>query len=330
MLVVDLLKAPLRTPYHLARRFVFKIGLYLANNHYGVYFSRYLSSAMKEYILRRLPRNEMQFVTRRIRGFLTCLDISEYGGIAFAFQAEQVFASHFLIADHIVRPGDLVIDVGANVGIFSLHCARLGAQVYGFEPEALNYSICSLNKAINKFHNVEFFNVGVGETSKTATLHVNPLNSGAHSLFRSEAMRDSSHYLPWEPITEDLTESQEIQTESQDIQVHPLDYYDFAVQGDVRLLKVDVEGYELEVLDGMKKVLKESPPGVIFIEDRVALERFRNRATEYNHVLEPAGYTLHYLSGETLTRDATKRTNMSDCVFVHSRVPHEDLKALLR
>jgi hypothetical protein len=80
----------------------------------------------------------------------------------------------------------------------------------------------------------------------------------------------------------------------------------------------------------MKKVLKESPPGVIFIEDRGALERFRNRATEYNHVLEPAGYTLHYLSGETLTRDATKRTNMSDCVFVHSRVPHEDLKALMR
>ena len=49
------------------------------------------------------------------------------------------------------RPGEVLVDVGANVGMYTVWAARTrGARVYAFEPESLNYALLNRNNVANK------------------------------------------------------------------------------------------------------------------------------------------------------------------------------------
>lgn len=61
-----------------------------------------------------------------------------------------------------VEPGSTVIDIGANVGTFSMMCAQRGCTVYAFEASKRNYDILLLNIELNdKYDLIHPFNVGV-------------------------------------------------------------------------------------------------------------------------------------------------------------------------
>ena len=80
---------------------------------------------------------------------------------------------------HIPEKPKVVIDVGAHIGGTSLRCAREGATVYAFEPEASNFETLKYNVSKNNFEDkIHIFNKGIGE-SGTRKLFVHRDNSGA-------------------------------------------------------------------------------------------------------------------------------------------------------
>ena len=145
---------------------------------YRIIKSRWLREFMKEFILREIiTRNQSKYFVKDGPHFKYCVDLTEYGGVAFYFHLESVFDSHFKVVDRFLTEGDLVFDIGANLGLFSLYCASKGMTVTAFEPEQLNFSICNFNKAVNGFDNITFHRSCVGATDGYIDLYLNHHNN---------------------------------------------------------------------------------------------------------------------------------------------------------
>lgn len=134
------------------------------------------------------------------------------------------------------KVGDVVFDVGSHVGIFTLKASRLVGPtglVFAFEPEPENFILLKRSVALNKATNVRIFREAVSSRSAMLQLHIHPIYSGMHSV-QYGVDRTAKISVP------SVTLDQVIR--KYDIQ-------------EVNLLKLDVEGHELEVLRGADRFL---------------------------------------------------------------------------
>jgi FkbM family methyltransferase len=140
----------------------------------------------------------------------------------------------------VVKPGTVVIDVGAHVGYYALLAARqVGPQgkVYAFEPEPANYALLLKNIELNGYGNIVAAGEAVSNRVGPATLFLTRLDSGRHSTYH--------HGLP--------------EKGSVAVETTTLDAF-LEAEGwpKVDLVKVDVEGAEWDVLEGMEQLLRKS------------------------------------------------------------------------
>lgn len=97
-----------------------------------------------------------------------------------------------------VAAGDTVVDVGANIGSFTVSVSRrIGdGRVYSFEPEAENLALLKKNLEVNTCGNVTVFPFALSDTDGTETLHVREA-PGAHSLMGARARQRTSRSGGW-------------------------------------------------------------------------------------------------------------------------------------
>ncbi len=144
----------------------------------------------------------------------------------------------------LVRPDMTVLDIGGNIGLYSLIAAHNcpQGQVVAFEPEIRNARILEAMAKANGFDRLRVIGAGAGAVTGDATLYLDPDNKGKHSL-----VRDGDH---------------------QQVTTIPLVRVDDVVAdqglGQVDLVKIDVEGWEDQVLLGMAGVLARDHPGLLF------------------------------------------------------------------
>jgi FkbM family methyltransferase len=141
----------------------------------------------------------------------------------------------------LLQPGMTVVDVGANVGIHTSIAARSVAPhgtVYGFEPVPENFEILVQNLSRNELTNVVLEPSAVGNEVGRSTIYLEDHSIGTHSLLRGGNSNPS-------------------QTLS--VPVTTLDsYFAAAMPEIVDLLKIDVEGYEPNVLMGAVTLLERT------------------------------------------------------------------------
>jgi FkbM family methyltransferase len=145
--------------------------------------------------------------------------------------------------DQWVKRGDVVVDVGAHYGAYTIVLSRLvGAfgSVFAIEPSSHALSVLRRNIGINQLSNVEVIAAGVGEHSATGVLYMHSDPSRASLI----AFSDGS-------------------TLEEPIKIVRLDD---AIPGDrkVAFIKIDVEGYELLALRGARALLERDRPLVLF------------------------------------------------------------------
>lgn len=169
-----------------------------------------------------------------------------------------------------VRPGHHILDLGANIGYFTLLCARLVGEtgrVTSFEPSPENFELLRKNVAENKYTNTVLMRKGVSDTTETVRLY-QPLRSmGHHSLAASDA---------GEPYVE--------------IETIRLDEF---IDDRVDFIKIDVEGAELKAMQGASGILAANRNIVIMTEyNPVALVRFGTPPEDYLRFLRDHGFTF--------------------------------------
>ncbi len=154
--------------------------------------------------------------------------------------AEVGVYQYFKIAKamEFVTSRKLAIDIGGHIGFWSMWLAEEFDSVHAFEP-ASEHAECFSRNLAGK--NVALHRCALGSSDGVAGLSVNAENSGKSCMSKGE-----------------------------DIQVRTLDSFSFQ---DVGLIKIDVEGYEPEVLEGAADTIKRCKPLVVF-EDNGQHERY--------------------------------------------------------
>jgi FkbM family methyltransferase len=155
-----------------------------------------------------------------------------------------------LIARRLLRKGDTVFDIGANIGVmtlqFSDHVGELGS-VHSFEPNPDVMRLLKSAVARKAAANVLLNEIAFGRKTDVLTLSAPEGNVGAGSLVRGSEWKDAKVYR---------------------VSVTTLDEY--VVQRGIKnidLIKVDVEGGERDVFVGARHVLENIPPRAILFED---------------------------------------------------------------
>lgn len=145
----------------------------------------------------------------------------------------------------LVKPGDHVIDVGANIGTHAIPLARRVAPgtVFAFEPQRLTHQMLCANAALNGVVNLVAHQAGAGETEGTCFVPP-PEQALAGNIGNFNLERSHSG----EPV-----------------RVVPLDALELPP---IRLLKVDVEGMEQKVLAGARRLLARDRP-LLFVENNI-------------------------------------------------------------
>jgi FkbM family methyltransferase len=175
-----------------------------------------------------------------------------------------------------VETGMSILDIGAHVGYYSLLAAKLAGptgKVISFEPDPDNYSLLLRNIEENGYTNITAVNQGITSTTGVGTLILSGLDNGRHSIYH--------HGLPEKG-------SVSISTTSVD------DYFGALGWPTVDLIKMDVEGAELEVLLGMTGLLDRSHNIKLIMELNPVL--LKNADVEPKSLLtriESLGLTLH-------------------------------------
>src|SRR5207253_6545315 len=99
------------------------------------------------------------------------------------------------LVERRVREGDVVLDIGANIGYYTLVFAELvgdSGRVFAFEPEPANFALLSENTGLNGRANVTLVNAAVADAGGRLPLYLAGENKGDHRLFDSPGeSRDS-------------------------------------------------------------------------------------------------------------------------------------------
>jgi FkbM family methyltransferase len=188
-----------------------------------------------------LPLAPKTFVTQLPSGGEIELDYRDQIGLATlldgAFEASEVAE-----LCRLSRPGTTVVDAGANVGVFTIPLARsVGEQgrVLAFEPTEDTAVRLRANVRRNLLTNVEISQSALGAERRRMTLNVQP--DGAFNSLEAGSSGSG-------PIVE---------VERLD------DVWEGAGRPAVSVVKIDVEGFELEVLEGAQALLRDSQPAIL-------------------------------------------------------------------
>lgn len=152
------------------------------------------------------------------------------------------------VANKILAPGDTVLDIGANVGWLSMVAAPLvgpTGRVHSFEPQQPLHTVLSTSALLNGFDQITVHPHGLSDADGSATLYVRNGNYGLATLT---------------PQTGPGWTTSGIRLQAADPTLARLGL------GEVRLMKLDVEGHEATILKAAGGFLDRSPPDVILFE----------------------------------------------------------------
>ena len=149
-----------------------------------------------------------------------------------------------------VKNADIIIDVGAYLGVYSILAAKLGpGRVIAIEPNSKSFKQLERNLALNSLTNsVQTFQLAVGETPKSVfiiTPHGRPYSSGS----QVEDSPTERNLKMWESESE--------------VQLVTLDSLVSSETHRVSLMKIDAEGYEFFILKGASNILRHGTPKMI-------------------------------------------------------------------
>lgn len=176
---------------------------------------------------------------------------------------------HDLLAT-LIRPGSVMVDCGANTGLFSISALGAGAsRAYAFEPASSTRRRLEANLAAAGAHDVVVLPFALSDIAGTATFTVMPDMGGLSS------------FAPADP-TAGVVEQ---------VQVRRLDdVLPRELWSSVSVVKVDVEGAEARLLDGAVELLNHARPAVIIEIEEAHLARQGSSAEEVRTRLREMGY----------------------------------------
>ena len=181
------------------------------------------------------------------------------------------------IVKHLEVGQECFIDVGANIGLYTWHALEqyLNLHVATFEPDPRNTKLLQKSAKRWKAPNLSIHPLAVSNHAGKASFTQDLLSSATGSLDQSDITFTERHVSQQPTRIEVSTTTLDIATREM---LSPA------------LIKIDVEGHELEVLEGAAKILETHKPIIM-------IESFGKRAEAIRAILKPHGY--RFLDADT-------------------------------
>jgi FkbM family methyltransferase len=218
-----------------------------------------------------------------VRGGRALVPLKDYVGRSMYFFADLDPKVSWLV-DRYVRKGDVALDIGANLGVVSLRLAsRVGpdGQVHAFEPNPaiLKYLGKTLSHNVNL--PIRLHRVALGSEEANLELSLTNGNAGMATLVGS--MQKAVHDKITVPV-------RRLDTILSEAGVQRIDF-----------IKIDVEGFEAQVLLGGREAISRFRPRAIILEEHGAIKE--GRLPQSLHLLREAGYEIFGLAKSLMKVD---------------------------
>jgi FkbM family methyltransferase len=207
-----------------------------------------------------------------------CVDESIINSGIFEPWSTQVVKS-------LVRRGDIVLDVGANIGYYSVLLSRLvgdQGKVISFEPTDHYGKVLEMNIRANSLENVEIIKVGLSNKQQELDIQIGQSSATLHV-----------------PGNQKLMSSEKVKLITLDdfLEEHPLPKIDF--------IKIDVDGHEPLFFEGAWKTLEKFEPTVLLEVNHLNYLSAGYMAWDFYDLLKDKGYHIYYEDGlvEILSRE---------------------------
>ncbi|MDP8265649.1 MAG: FkbM family methyltransferase [Candidatus Aceula meridiana] len=244
------------------------------------------------------PPEKLKIRQVKVNNYQLLVCSNETIGRQIAWNGGYEIAESRFIADFI-KPTDVCLDVGANIGYYTLLMASRvpKGQVYSFEPVPLCYHLLQSSIYFNKFVNITVNNCAVGEEAGKEPLFI--ASDSAFSSLRSSIECNFAKKIDVKVITlDDYTSSEGI--------------------AKVDFLKIDVEGAEMLVINGATKLLSDvnRRPRLMMLElSACHLQKFSSNVTAIVDVLKTHGYHAKILKNNKLLSYNTEDSLMYYNIF---------------
>jgi len=227
--------------------------------------------------LRFFPRYELRKLlwgsaVKNINGYKMFLDLRRDSGISkdlFIFGKREHLSTDFLLGSGIIKKGDCVLDIGANIGYYALlESGLVGKEglVYALEPVSENLQVLNKNIEINDIKNIKTYNLAIGPVAGKEFIHLNKKGNWASMIYRPG---------------QGFIGKREVDV------VYVDDFVEREVKKTPHLIRMDVEGYEYAILQGMTKTMKQGV--TLFIEFHLDILTAEQKQT-IRFLLEESGY----------------------------------------
>ena len=177
-----------------------------------------------------------------------------------------------------IQPGQVVIDIGANIGYHSILAGKLvgpSGKVLAFEPDPYSFELLSKNLFMNGLEGIVIpINKAAGEANSLKRLFLSEENSGDHHLFDSKDGRSS------------------IEVECVRLDDYLLKNFAPLVQK-ISAVKIDIQGYEAKACQGMTGLFSKNSPTLFIEYEPGTLTSAGSSASELLLLLEKSGYVFH-------------------------------------
>lgn len=179
-------------------------------------------------------------IIREINGskMLLCVRDKGISKDLFLYRKREPLSTDYLINSGVIKEGDIVLDIGANIGYYALLESRLvgnSGKVYAIEPVSRNLEILKKNIKLNDCRNIQVFHLAIGDKNTKSKIYVSGTDFNLCSMSRNPDMN-----IIGEETVDVITVDSFL--EGRDAP---------------QLIRMDVEGYECNILKGMKNTVKK-------------------------------------------------------------------------
>lgn len=228
-------------------------GFFMGAYSFGDMVSLVLPAKISPSRAKLLPKYE-SFIKEKSKEEISSFMEKNYPGVLEKIEGNdrlslvyEIMAMDQYDAKTFLKPDSIVIDAGANIGVFSILAAKLAqnGKIFAFEPVKNTYDI--LKKNVGQIPQVVVLNQGLGDKEKSQEILTASRNVGMNAMADSELALKNKRYF-------DGSEKTYITTIDNAVEKQKIQRVDF--------IKIDTEGYESQIIEGARQTIRKWKPTI--------------------------------------------------------------------
>lgn len=204
-----------------------------------------LAKIVSDLYFTNIPNQDVNIKTKYGFEIITNPNLEKSIGIKlFKFGSYEAGTLGFMMS--YLKKGDIFVDIGANIGLMTLHASKLvgeAGRVFSIEPSKTTYEKLVRNVELNNLKNVKALNFGLGSTAQIKKLILNS-DPGMNTFVDGSSNLNSF----------------------EEVKIEVYDDLEIFKNTNPDLIKIDVEGFELDVLRGLQSVFSNNNGPAFIVE----------------------------------------------------------------